>query len=592
MVVVLAFVILGLAVFVAVVLVGRFNSSMMRAVEESQHVDSIEAPRGRLAEVAFMVGVNNMKRRRIRTTLTCLTIVLVTFTMLSVISVGHDVDPVRLRVAREAPYDGFIYGRPGLGPIDSSQMQRLKAHFDRNATAVARIWVERLGPIGEYLNYELRPVQPIAGARVKSLEAKILLGLDVAEQGFVTQMPLMPGGAWFSSNDAKEVILSVEMAGLLGITPQNFTGREILIGDHRLKLIGLMDDQRLRELKDLGEVPLLPMMTQITEARYSERRAAALRQTQDEASGRARLGAGGGSLVSDPNTRPAEPLDVAFVPIGFARSLGDGDYRTLSVKYRPVEGNGAKSAAQRAWDAANRLIRFQHTRVTVGLRDPIVADKDSPNVAAGQYAMASSSSSEVGGVLKIAIPIIIIATIIFNTMLGSVMERKREVSIYNAIGLNPGHVMMFFLAESFVYGIIGSVAGYLIGQGLSLVVAQTIGLNLNYSSLSVIFVIFLSIGTVLLSTIYPAVMAARAAVPSGQRKWSIPQPVGDQIYVKFPFSYDAGRVLGACCYLYEFMQQNSEASTGKFLAQIGPVGLVPSPAGTDGEGTKHKTAFA
>ena len=166
------------------------------------------------------------------------------------------------------------------------------------------------------------------------------------------------------------------------------------------------------------------------------------------------------------------------------------------MKYRPVEGNGAKSAAQRAWDAANRLIRFQHTRVTVGLRDPIVADKDSPNVAAGQYAMASSSSSEVGGVLKIAIPIIIIATIIFNTMLGSVMERKREVSIYNAIGLNPGHVMMFFLAESFVYGIIGSVAGYLIGQGLSLVVAQTIGLNLNYSSLSVIFVIFLSIGTV------------------------------------------------------------------------------------------------
>jgi len=579
MVVVLAFVILGLAVFVAGVLMGRFNTSMMQAVEESQQVDSIEAPRGRLAEVAFMVGVNNMKRRRIRTTLTCLTIVLVTFTMLSVISVGHDIDPVRLRVSREAPYNGFVFARPGLAPIDSSQMARLKAHFDRHATAVARIWAQNLGPIGEYLNYELRPVRPIAGARVDALVAKILLGLDVAEQGFVSQMPLMPGGAWFSSNDASEVILSVEMAGLLGITPQNFSGREILIGDRRLKLIGLMDDQRLRELKDLGEVPVLPMVTEISESGYAERREAALRQAQDEASGRATLGAGGGSLISDPNTRPAEPLEVAFVPIGFARSLGDGDYRTLSVKYSQGEGNGAKSAAQQAWDDANRLIRFQHTRLAVGLRDRIVADKDSPPVAAGQYAMASSSSSEVGGVLKIAIPIIIIATIIFNTMLGSVMERKREVSIYNAIGLNPGHVMMFFLAESFVYGIIGSVAGYLIGQALSLVLAQSIGLNLNYSSLSVIFVIFLSIGTVLLSTLYPAAMAARAAVPSGQRKWSIPRPEGDQIHVKFPFSYDAGRVLGACCYLHEFMQQNSEASTGKFLAGIGPVGRVPSDQG-------------
>ena len=66
------------------------------------------------------------------------------------------------------------------------------------------------------------------------------------------------------------------------------------------------------------------------------------------------------------------------------------------------------------------------------------------------------------------------------------------------------------------------------------------------------------------------------AVPSGQRRWSLPQPVGDQIFVQFPFSYDADRVLGICAYLRDYMRQNSEASTGKFLARLGPVGWVPA----------------
>ena len=77
-------------------------------------------------------------------------------------------------------------------------------------------------------------------------------------------------------------------------------------------------------------------------------------------------------------------------------------------------------------------------------------------------------------------------------------------------------------------------------------------------------------------------MAARAAVPSGQRRWSLPQPDGDQIHINFPFSYDPKRVLGVCAYLREYMHQNSEASTGKFLAHLGPVGRVPAHVDTSG----------
>lgn len=596
-VVILAFVILGLSGFVATVLIGRFNASMTQVVEEAQQAESVEAPQSRLAGVAFIVGVNNMKRRRIRTSLTTATIILVTFTMLSVISVGQDIEPTVVRLGPGTPYSGFLFTRSGLAAIDPVQMSRLRSHYAGKATVVSRAWAQRLGVFGEYLGYNLTPTNPVAGAAAAHLGAKVLVGMEVAEDGLVGRMPIT-AGRWFSSNAASEIVLAESASSLLGISKSNFTmengePRRIRVQGREVELVGLLDDAGLMKMRDLSDIPLLPMLSQATQANADKANQALSAQ---EAAGTAVLE--GGSLLGV-GTATARPVDVAFVPIEFARSLGEADYRTLSVKFGGGVEHGA-SAADRAWEEAKNLIQFQTALVSVGLSDA-VAEKSGADgttgterkVEAGQYTMASSTSTQVGGVLKIAIPIILAATIILNTMLGSVMERRREVAIYNAIGLNPGHVMVFFLAESLVFGMVGSVAGYLIGQTLSLVIAHfnlIKDLNLNYSSLSVVLVIFLTIGTVLLSTIYPAMMAARAAVPSGQRRWSLPQPVGNEIYVQFPFSYDGSRVLGVCAYLRDYMKQNSEASTGQFLAKVGAVGRVPAPAG-HAVGDGHDRAY-
>ncbi|MCE9592249.1 MAG: FtsX-like permease family protein [Planctomycetes bacterium] len=583
-VVILAFVIMGLAGFVASVLIGRFNSLMTQAVEASLQAESVEAPQGRLAGVAFVVGVNNMKRRRIRTTLTCVTVILVTFTMLSVISVGQDAEPTTVRTGQDAPYNGFLYASPGLGALDPVQVARLRAHYEGEAQVIARAWAQRLGEFGEYLGYEMTPVDPVEGAAVPALTAKVLVGVEPGEDGFIRKMPVT-AGRWISSPSAPEMLLSVKGAELLGITPQNFAGRRFSIAGRQVELVGLLKDDDLTQTRDLSEVPLLPMLSAASQKGAG---AAAAKEASS-------IDSSSGSIFG-PGVQLARPIDVAFVTIGFARSLGTADYRTLCVKFDKTrageEGSiDAKAlASKRAWSAAKDLIKFHYARVFVGVQEPVNANEGSGDAASkserkiepGQYAMASSNATQVGGILKIAIPIILAATIILNTMLGSVMERRREVGIYNAIGLNPGHVMMFFLAESFVFGVVGSVAGYLIGQTLSLIVTRLIpGLNLNYSSLSVMVVIFLTIATVLLSTVYPAMMAARAAVPSGQRRWSLPQPQGDQIHVHFPFCYDAERVLGVCAYLRDYMKQNSEASTGKFLAKLGTVGRVPMSGGVD-----------
>ena len=580
---ILGFVILGLAVFVATMIIGRFNATMTEAVDAHLGAES-DTAQSRLAGVAFLVGVNNMKRRRIRTTLTCVTVVLVTFTMLSVISVDENQEPVRLRLSREAPYNGFVFTRAGMAPLGEVQATRLRAHFENWAVTVARVWGQRFDKFGAHLPVEVRSVSPVPGAAERALAAKVLLGLEVAEDGFIEPMPLVGGGRWFSSNDAEEVLLTVKGAALLGIMPENFHGRQLLINGRSLELVGLLDDEKFSALRDLSNLPLLPLSTEAS-SDIAERARVAKRQAAQEATGAAVFDSGVQSLAQ--GAQIVRGTDVAIVPLNFARTFSDARYRVLSVKYLSGPNGDASAAAQRAWDHANRLVRFQHTRVALGLTASVnrTENPDAAVIGAGQYALASTGGIEVGNLSRMAIPLFLVATIIFNSMLGAVMERKREVGIYNAIGLNPTHVIMFFFAESLVFGLVGSVAGYLIGQCLSLVFARLdlIELNLNYSSLSVLMVIFLAIATVMLSTIYPAVMAARSAVPSGEGHWSMPQPEGDQIQIRFPFSYDPSRVLAVLAYLQEYMNHNSEASSGEFLATMGPLGRVPAVAGQPDE---------
>jgi len=202
----------------------------------------------------------------------------------------------------------------------------------------------------------------------------------------------------------------------------------------------------------------------------------------------------------------------------------------------------------------------------------------------GEYALGPPVGKTVGGVSKVVIPICLAATIILNTMLGSVMERRREIAIYNSIGLNPTHVFVFFVAEALVFGTVGAVAGYLIGQALAQAIVHfgwLPGVNLNFSSTAVIVVVFAAILTVVVSTLYPALVATRAAVPSGQRRWKLPPPEGDELRLDLPFCYAEHQLLGVLAFLDAYMDLNSEASSGRFLAQDARHGFV-----TDREGRR------
>ena len=550
MMVLLAFVMVGLAVFVMLILHARFDAGLQRLVEEAQGAESSEGSRKMLAGVAFNVGVNNMRRRRIRTTLTAATIVLVTFTMLSVISVGQSLSPYRRKTEPNVPYNGVLFAKAGMGPIADSTIVNVTALFNPYGTVVKRTWTQRLDAYGGYLPQPV--VDPVSG---KSISMNAAVGVQLAEDGFISKMPIV-AGRWFSAEDAPEIILSARTAVFLGIEKTDFKPRELVYRNRKVTLVGLMDDDKLAGMDDMARLHLLPLKSIPDPVTRTVSETGEMKVSQEDA-----------MAGPAPSTQCLRPEDVALLPYGLALQLPDTSCRSIAVKTRDTET---------AWKAANHFVNATGTLTYTGLSEKFTT-ADGTVLQASQYSLGAPVGAAIGGVGKVVIPICLAATIILNTMLGTVMERRKEIAVYNSIGLNPTHVFVFFVAEAVVFGIIGSVAGYLIGQGLGLTIVKfdlLPGVNLNYSSMAVMVVIFAAIVTVVVSTLYPAYIATRAAVPSGQRRWKLPAPVGDELRLDFPFSYSEHQLPGVLAYLNAFMDLNSEASSGQFLSQDARFGFV------------------
>ncbi len=132
------------------------------------------------------------------------------------------------------------------------------------------------------------------------------------------------------------------------------------------------------------------------------------------------------------------------------------------------------------------------------------------------------------GYLYYLIILIIVSIGVLNTVLMSVMDRKREIGILMAVGMRPGSVLRMILAETCLIALLGTASGLIIGYGFHYYFA-THGLDLSsfvgefslagtvldpvyYSSLRPVRII--QIFTVIILTtitmgIYPAFKAAR-----------------------------------------------------------------------------------
>ncbi|OGV66249.1 MAG: hypothetical protein A3K19_03785 [Lentisphaerae bacterium RIFOXYB12_FULL_65_16] len=538
----IAFVMGTLGLFVIQILHARFEGEMQLLFMTYSGMDTADVGYSTVGQKAMLIGVNNMKRRRVRTTLTTATIVLVTFTMLAFSSISKKMSPTVISVSDDAKYTGIFFQWPGSLRMDEATLHVMRTLFAGDAEqVVVRRWL--LPPPKSYgtMSYPF----PVVTSRGTTGQLDAVLGLSVADNGFVSRMPVLSGGRFFSADDAHEALVPAGTAQALGLNRDDVGKTRLGFMGHSFTLVGILDDDEFRMMRDLSNRPILP-----------------IKDIQ-------RSGWGGSeedaSVKLDPTAEEsgvfyAEMSALLVLPVETAREL-DAQPFSISVRLRddaPV------------WPAIDRLLTATAAKFYVGSRAPFSLTEGGKRLnPAGTYYIGSGYKTSIGGLTRLIIPILIAGTIILNTMLGAVYERKSEIAVYNAIGLNPTHIGLFFLAEAFVYSVIGSVGGYLIGQVLTITLTKfhlVRGINLNFSSLGVVYVILFTIAVVLLSTLYPAMVATRTAVPSGKRKWSLPPNDGNRMQIVFPFIYQPGLVTGVLAYLAEYFARFTEASVGELIA--------------------------
>ena len=103
-----------------------------------------------------------------------------------------------------------------------------------------------------------------------------------------------------------------------------------------------------------------------------------------------------------------------------------------------------------------------------------------------------------------------------NTMYTAVLERTKEIGIMKAIGAKNSDILLLFLIESGILGLIGGVIGVILGMTLSksveLIAAQYIGSPLIKASFSLTLILGALAFSVIvgsISGVFPAIQASK-----------------------------------------------------------------------------------
>ena len=115
-----------------------------------------------------------------------------------------------------------------------------------------------------------------------------------------------------------------------------------------------------------------------------------------------------------------------------------------------------------------------------------------------------------------AISLVVGGVGIMNTMYTAVIERTKEIGTMKAIGARNSHILLIFLFESGLLGIVGGAIGVIIGFGLGKGAEYLATVSLGTSLLQAVFPFYLIAGALLfsfligtLSGILPALQAAK-----------------------------------------------------------------------------------
>lgn len=535
--VLLGFVILLIAGGMTLLFAGKFRQNLellerLRGNAEGAGVNTMG-----IVMTSFMLGLNNMHRRKVRTGLTCATLVLITFAMIAFTSVRSGLTEKQITLG-PAPYQGLLVKKQNGRWVEDSEIIALKSRFGEQFPVCTRSYYvgSTSWPSNERNNPDIEIRPPEGAFNGRSAKARSIL-LFESKEPLAGKIPLLTKPYWFPSSptrgEPRPVIISDRIAADLGVTSEQVNGSTSLrvsINGAPFRVAGIFESQKLNDLHDIDGRGLLP--PDIT----------ALHDIVKDASDNVLF------RLEDPRILAEDVVLMSSKP--------DTD---------PVNGKLQKSSCavildrlgyREARDVVFRFLEQTGTTNFFGLDGVAYL---------GSYARSSSLQ----GLPDMIMPLVIAALTVLNTMKGSVYERRDEIYVYNAVGIAPRYIFFMFFAEAFVYSVVGAVLGYLLAQGTGYVLTLldlTGGLNMTFAGPSTIIASLAVSAAVFFSTIFPARTAMKIAAPSEDSGWSMPDPEGDEISFTLPFTFTPRERISVIAFFHRFLVDHGEGGSGSFHA--------------------------
>ncbi|MCC5843164.1 MAG: hypothetical protein JJU05_02815 [Verrucomicrobia bacterium] len=531
LIILMAFAVLLLSLFVIILIFRKFEADLEEFRSRQAESGGATARRGGVISSAVWLGIANMRKRKLRTFLTAITIVLITFALLAFSSATTYQNKRDFAISSAPPpYAGVLIKKPAMAPFHPRALSYVTA-LAREYPVIPRYWVTSTDHDWALhaRNLETGDQASLQGA----------LGLSPLESGLAVPEEWLEG--WERFREGNACFLSESQAQALNLSP----GDRVGLGGRELILAGTFDPATVEgSLTMLDGQSLLPFDFSI-------------QSDADSGSAQAAGSLDADSIEGEQDLPRIPPDSLIIIPDTVARELG-GSLRSMAL----VTPDHATAAEQ--VQLLSNVLAFPLFYSTEEGTNVIAAAPLLPNIPR-----------------NLLTPLVLAALIIFNTMLNSVAERKQEIYIYTSLGLAPVHVGMLFLSEAVTYGLMGSVFGYVAGQGLATVLTHfglMGGITLNYSGSSVILVMGLVIGVVVLSSLVPAIMAGKLASPSDEMKWTVPQPVDGKIRDQLPFTVHRDAAPGLISYIHSYMTAHEDGTIGHFSSA--DTRLLPSSGET------------
>jgi hypothetical protein len=538
-----AFVMGALSLMVITFILGKFENSLKALKQEQSGVHEVDIGRMSVAMAAFNLGISNMRRRKARTLLTTLTLVVMTFIVLSFTSIVSDLRLTEYPSDTPARYSGLLLRNPGLEPMENATFRTLANEFEGRG-AVARRAYYYGADIGDAGVLTLQRADRIS-------EVRAILGVD-PEEAQVTRLheALLPGGRWFEPGERTAMILPQRLAEHLRIDPAIVGTATVQFAGIDYTVIGIIDESALRALTDLDGDGILPADFTLS------------RQFQTET---------GSQTQAFRSFIRLDPSVCFLLPAETALGIG-ADLRTLAVGLS--DGQATRAALDELMPRL-RLNLYASVPHEGGLQ-------------VRQFSVFQAARGSGMGI--ILLQMLIASVFVLNTMVASVFERTKEISIFSAIGLAPNHIAMLFFAESLVYGILGAVIGYVSAQTVAKIIVATgafPGLYLNFSSLSAVLAAGLVMLVVIASTIYPARKASQIAAPALEDALFEQEPETDEWIIPLPFSIGEPEAQPLIRFLGEWFAAYEEYTIGDFVTSGSKVERIEGDSGTTHQASAH-----